>query len=332
MSSCPRWGNCSRTATASAEPCKTHRFPSLPPSPGSLCLCLPSVGSLHVSLCFLLFWLTPLPSAFACPLLAPCMVPFASAFFASPPCPLPLLNLSWLLACFPLLPPFLAQPPLLPLCACFPSLGLLWLTVCLLPLLALCWLTACSPSLSAVLACQVPIASACPLLAHCIPFPFPFDSSNALPTACPWFAPLLPTVYSCLADCLLFACFCLLSAWLDCFCLSGGCALCLHLLALCPIICLPLSVQWVCMTSAYIRLTFGHPLQMCVDEDVDPNGPCQQYTEANDVLRDLKSNLREDKQLLMQVLASVWRKVMLQPLPFSTHVMLLVLLCVRLTP
>lgn len=86
------------------------------------------------------------------------------------------------------------------------------------------------------------------------------------------------------------------------------------------------------MTSAYIRLTFGHPLQMCVDEDVDPNGPCQQYTEANDVLRDLKSNLREDKQLLMQVLASVWRKVMLQPLPFSTHVMLLVLLCVRLTP
>ncbi len=52
---------------------------------------------------------------------------------------------------------------------------------------------------------------------------------------------------------------------------------------------------------------------MCLDEDVDPNGPCQQYTEANDVLRDLKSNLREDKQLLMQVLASVWRKVM--PLP-----------------
>ncbi len=54
---------------------------------------------------------------------------------------------------------------------------------------------------------------------------------------------------------------------------------------------------------------------MCLDEDVDPNGPCQQYTEANDVLRDLKSNLREDKQLLMQVLASVWRKVMPPPPP-----------------
>lgn len=50
--------------------------------------------------------------------------------------------------------------------------------------------------------------------------------------------------------------------------------------------------------------------QMCLDDNVDPNGPCQQYTEANDVLRDLKSNLREDKQLLMQVLASVWRKIM----------------------
>jgi len=45
------------------------------------------------------------------------------------------------------------------------------------------------------------------------------------------------------------------------------------------------------MTSAYICLTFGHPLQMCLDEDVDPNGPCQQYTQANDVLRDLKSIL-----------------------------------------
>ena len=50
---------------------------------------------------------------------------------------------------------------------------------------------------------------------------------------------------------------------------------------------------------------------------MDPNGPCQQYTEANDVLRDLKSNLREDKQLLMQVLASVWRKVM--PPPSTLH-------------
>ena len=59
---------------------------------------------------------------------------------------------------------------------------------------------------------------------------------------------------------------------------------------------------------------------MCLDEDVDPNGPCQQYTEANDVLRDLKSNLREDKQLLMQVLASVWRKVMLlPPLLYAFH-------------
>ncbi len=81
---------------------------------------------------------------------------------------------------------------------------------------------------------------------------------------------------------------------------------------------------------------------MCLDEDVDPNGPCQQYTEANDVLRDLKSNLREDKQLLKQVLASVWRKVM--PPPSILHafhaaclagceanVMLLVLPRVRLT-
>ena len=64
------------------------------------------------------------------------------------------------------------------------------------------------------------------------------------------------------------------------------------------------------MTSACMCYTAGLPLQMCLDDDVDPNGPCQQYTEANDVLRDLKSNLREDKQLLMQVLASVWRKVM----------------------
>lgn len=50
-------------------------------------------------------------------------------------------------------------------------------------------------------------------------------------------------------------------------------------------------------------------MQMCSGDDVDPNGPCAQYTEANDVLRDLKSNLRDDKLLLMQVLASVWRKV-----------------------
>ena len=49
---------------------------------------------------------------------------------------------------------------------------------------------------------------------------------------------------------------------------------------------------------------------MCGEEDVDPNGPCQQYTEANDVLRDLRSNLQDDKLLLMKVLASVWRKVM----------------------
>ena len=49
--------------------------------------------------------------------------------------------------------------------------------------------------------------------------------------------------------------------------------------------------------------------QLCVGEDTDPDGPTTQYTEANDVLRDLKSNLRDDKLLLMQVLASVWRKV-----------------------
>ncbi|KAA6420842.1 MAG: hypothetical protein FRX49_09231, partial [Trebouxia sp. A1-2] len=61
--------------------------------------------------------------------------------------------------------------------------------------------------------------------------------------------------------------------------------------------------------------------QMCLDEDVDPNGPCQQYTEANDVLRDLKSNLREDKQLLMQVLASVWRKIM-RPYQLATVVVM----------
>ena len=50
-------------------------------------------------------------------------------------------------------------------------------------------------------------------------------------------------------------------------------------------------------------------LQTCSIEDLDPHGPCAQYTEANDVLRDLKSNLKDDKLLLMQVLASVWRKV-----------------------
>ncbi|DBA98669.1 hypothetical protein WJX77_005455 [Trebouxia sp. C0004] len=61
--------------------------------------------------------------------------------------------------------------------------------------------------------------------------------------------------------------------------------------------------------------------QMCLDEDVDPNGPCQQYTEATDVLRDLKSNLREDKQLLMQVLASVWRKIM-RPYQLATVVVM----------
>ena len=59
--------------------------------------------------------------------------------------------------------------------------------------------------------------------------------------------------------------------------------------------------------------------QMCVEEDADPNGPCQQYTEAGDVLRDLKSNLRDDKLLLMQVLASVWRKVGLTLLVISAR-------------
>ena len=72
----------------------------------------------------------------------------------------------------------------------------------------------------------------------------------------------------------------------------------------------------VCMCQPFLLLMSvpsDRPVctvQMCGEEDVDPNGPCQQYTEANDVLRDLRFNLRDDKLLLMKVLASVWRKVM----------------------
>lgn len=54
-------------------------------------------------------------------------------------------------------------------------------------------------------------------------------------------------------------------------------------------------------------------LQLRSEEDLDPNGPCQQYTDAPQVLRDLQANLQADKTLLMQVLASIWRKV--KPLP-----------------
>ena len=50
-------------------------------------------------------------------------------------------------------------------------------------------------------------------------------------------------------------------------------------------------------------------LQLRSEEDYDPNGPCQQYTDAQEVLRDLQTNLQADKTLLMQVLASIWRKV-----------------------
>lgn len=50
-------------------------------------------------------------------------------------------------------------------------------------------------------------------------------------------------------------------------------------------------------------------LQLCCEEEYEPRGPCQSYTEAHDILRDLQANLQADKSLLMQVLASVWRKV-----------------------
>ena len=50
-------------------------------------------------------------------------------------------------------------------------------------------------------------------------------------------------------------------------------------------------------------------LQLCCEEDFDPDGPCQPYTDAHEVLRDLQANLQADKTLLMQVLASIWRKV-----------------------
>ena len=50
-------------------------------------------------------------------------------------------------------------------------------------------------------------------------------------------------------------------------------------------------------------------MQITSGEDADPSQPGTQYTEAAHVLRDLQANLREDEQLLMQVLASVWRKV-----------------------
>ena len=50
-------------------------------------------------------------------------------------------------------------------------------------------------------------------------------------------------------------------------------------------------------------------LQLCCEEDTDPDGPCQPYTEAHDILRDLQANLQADKSLLMQVLASIWCKV-----------------------
>ena len=50
-------------------------------------------------------------------------------------------------------------------------------------------------------------------------------------------------------------------------------------------------------------------MQIRSGEDLDPSQPGTQYTEAADVMRDLQANLRDDEQLLMQVLASVWRKV-----------------------
>jgi hypothetical protein len=222
-------------------------------------------GSLHSPL-------LPAPSAFACPLLAPCMFPFASSFSGSPPCPLPLLALCWLPAWFPLLPPFLPHLPALCLCLisvgswhvslcfplfwlnplcfpsvhaflhlafsslpsafclCLPSAGslhaflhylLFWLARCPLPLLALCWLTA-------------------------YPFPFPLIPltpclllARGLPLSCLLFTPVLPTVCSlpafayslhgliasvCLVG-VLFACICLPSAQsFACLCPSSGCA------------------------------------------------------------------------------------------------------------
>ena len=50
-------------------------------------------------------------------------------------------------------------------------------------------------------------------------------------------------------------------------------------------------------------------LQLCFEEGYDSDGPCHSYTDAQDVVRDLKANLQADKTLLMQVLASIWRKV-----------------------
>ena len=160
--------------------------------------------------------------------------------------------------------------------------------MCPLPLPALCWLSALFSTLSLVWVAMCPLPFACPLLAHCMPFPF------ASSTPCLLFALCLPL--SCLlftfapsTVCSLPAFACSLHGLTASVCLVGVLFACICLPS--AIICLPLSVQWVCMTSAYIRLTVRLPLQMFLDEDVDPNGPCQQYTKANDVLRDLKSNL-----------------------------------------
>ena len=98
----------------------------------ALCLCLPSAGSLHGSLHFPLVWLTPLPSAFACPLLVPRMAPFASSchvpyafacpllapcmvflnlpFPGLPPCPLP-FACPLLAHCMPFPFPFASSTP-----------------------------------------------------------------------------------------------------------------------------------------------------------------------------------------------------------------------------
>jgi len=77
-------------------------FPLLPPflaHPPAICLCFPSVGTLHGSLCFPLFWLTTLPSVGS--LHGLLHLPFPGL-----PCALCLLlALCWLTACpLPLLP------------------------------------------------------------------------------------------------------------------------------------------------------------------------------------------------------------------------------------
>lgn len=76
----PKMGQLLKDRQRISRALQDSQVPFSPPSPGSLCLCLPSVGPRHDSLPFPLFWLHPLPTAFGCPPLAPCC-PFAFASF-----------------------------------------------------------------------------------------------------------------------------------------------------------------------------------------------------------------------------------------------------------